>query len=82
MMLTDLDWREFAACRDVDPEWFFPLGDRWSDADRPGRAKAVCAACPVRAECLADALAGGDAWSIRGGLDPVERASLARRPAA
>jgi WhiB family redox-sensing transcriptional regulator len=81
-MIRDYDWQRFAACRDVPAEWFFPLGDRWTDADRPDRAKAVCTGCPVRAECLADALDRGDRWAILGGLDPVERAALTRRPAA
>ncbi|MBB1252886.1 WhiB family transcriptional regulator [Streptomyces sp. OF3] len=42
-------------------------------------ARAVCAACPVREPCLADALAAegltgpGQRWGVRGGLTPRER---------
>lgn len=45
--------------------------------DEPGRltaaAKAVCAACPVRAACLAHALACDEPWGIWGGLTSRER---------
>jgi len=45
--------------------------------DRPGvptaAARAVCAACPVRAACLAHALAHDEPWGIWGGLTTRER---------
>ena len=44
-------WKEKAACRGMDPEIFFV--ERGGDV-RPARA--VCAGCPVRAECLEYAL--------------------------
>jgi WhiB family redox-sensing transcriptional regulator len=47
-------WRADAACRNADPELF-------ADPERTEDAKAVCADCPVRAECLADQLA----WEAR-----------------
>ena len=84
-------WQGRASCRAVDPEWFFPVGADWAVspgpapvpwASRAERAKAVCDRCPVRAECLAAALEVPDVWAILGGLDPVERAALIRRPAA
>jgi WhiB family redox-sensing transcriptional regulator len=84
-------WQGRASCRGVDPEVFFPVGDDWAVAPGPApvpwasradRAKAVCDRCPVRAQCLADALERTDIWAILGGLDPVERAALIRRPAA
>lgn len=54
----------------MDPELFFPApGQRGKAA----RAKRVCARCPVRAACLADALATHDEYGIRGGLTPNER---------
>ena len=53
-VLPRADWMEQAACRGVDPEWFF------SD-DRNDQAKAVltCERCQVRDRCLGYALAGG-----------------------
>ena len=46
------EWMERAACRGEDPAVFFPsLG---ADA---AKARAICASCAVRQECLAYALA-------------------------
>jgi hypothetical protein len=69
-------WRARAVCVDVDPELFFPVGESGLAIETQVRAaKAVCAPCPVRAECLADALAGM-AYGIAGGLTAEERRGL------
>ena len=78
----DGDWRDGAVCRETDPELFFPTatGGHAYNA-QVAAAKAVCAACPVRAECLTfalDALAVG----IAGGLTEAERRRLRRREGA
>ena len=45
------------------------------------RAKAVCLACPVRTECLADALDNRIEFGVWGGMTERERrALLPRRP--
>lgn len=80
--MTAREWRSQAACRDVDPELFFPVADagplvEWQVQD----AKAVCAGCPVRVQCLAFAL-GALADGIAGGLTPAERRRHSRRLAA
>ncbi len=58
-------------CTTRDPEMMFVRS-----AKGIARAKALCAACPVQDLCLADALARGDMYGIRGGLTPHERQSL------
>jgi len=67
-------WRRRAACAapGVDPELFFPAPGQHGKA---ARAKRVCARCPVRTACLADALATppGEDYGIRGRLTPKER---------
>ena len=71
-----------ALCVGMDPEFFFPL---FGDAPGVAAAKAVCGACPVRAECLAFALEFGDVvpGAVYGGLTGEERDALVRRsPAA
>jgi WhiB family redox-sensing transcriptional regulator len=70
------DWAAQAACRGRDPRLWFPhRGDTVSIAV----AKAVCATCPVRAECLGEALAAPfDASGIWGGMTANERYELAR----
>ncbi|MBF6399752.1 WhiB family transcriptional regulator [Nocardia cyriacigeorgica] len=43
-----LTWQDRAACRGADPELWFPI-----NIDGAGAARAVCARCPVRAQCAA-----------------------------
>ena len=59
------DWRLEAACRGMDPETFFP-----PRGVRVDEAKAICAGCPVRSQCLDDALADGrsEHFGIWGGV--------------
>jgi WhiB family redox-sensing transcriptional regulator len=45
-------WVALAACRDRNPEIFFP-----AKAEDEWQARAICAGCPVVEACLADALA-------------------------
>lgn len=63
-----MPWVADAACRDADPEIFFiGRGD-------PGvEAKAYCAACPVRSECLDFAIDGGERHGIWGGMTTKQR---------
>lgn len=73
------DWRHHAACRDEDPELFFPVSDMGPGAQQTAQAKAVCARCPVREECLRYALDNGLDYGIFGGLTERERRDLLRR---
>lgn len=72
------DWRLSAACRDTDPELFFPVTDVGPGAQQVERAKAVCARCPVREACLSFALESGLDHGVFGGLTERERRTLAR----
>ena len=75
-------WRERAACRDVDdPDAFFPTAEAGPERDaQVTAAKAVCARCVVRAECLAEALSRIP-YGIAGGLTEHERRRLRTRGA-
>ncbi len=69
------DWRSRAGCVDADAELFFPVAASGLLLERQvAEAKAVCAGCVVRAECLADAL--GLPYGIAGGLTAAERHGL------
>jgi WhiB family transcriptional regulator, redox-sensing transcriptional regulator len=74
-----LDWRAEAACRDADPEVFFPGGDVGSARAQVKTAKLICPGCPVSAACLNWALASGQEAGIWGGLTEDERRRLHRR---
>lgn len=78
----DLDWQEQAACRGADRELFFASDDERGNAtkQREAEAKAVCAGCPVKAQCLQDALKGG-LEGIWGGTNDAERRSIKRKGA-
>lgn len=73
----DATWADRANCLGIDAEVMFP--DAGAD---PSEAKAVCAGCVVRDECLAHALAAGERYGVWGGLTADERRRLAgfRRP--
>jgi WhiB family redox-sensing transcriptional regulator len=73
------DWRNHAACRDADPELFFPDGDNTSARAHVKKAKLICHGCPVSVTCLSWALATGQEAGIWGGLTEDERRRLQRR---
>ena len=74
------DFRHRSACRWVDPEIFFPAAVEGCEYEaQVWVAKAVCAGCPVLAECLAWAVAH-QPDGIAGGMTEHERrAERARR---
>ncbi|MFF8844238.1 WhiB family transcriptional regulator [Streptomyces sp. NPDC015127] len=74
-----LNWREYAECRNEDPDLFFPVGTGGPALVQAEAAKQVCARCPVREQCLAWALENGQATGVWGGLSEDERRSLTRR---
>ncbi len=74
-------WHEDAACRDKDPELFFPVGTTEPAIAQIRAAKAVCATCTVQDPCLHWSLRGGLDAGVWGGLDENERRSLKRRTA-
>ncbi len=79
---NSMSWRDRAACLDLDPELWFPVGLTGPAVEQAERAKAVCAGCDVVANCLAWALETGQANGIWGGKTEDERRALrrARRP--
>jgi WhiB family transcriptional regulator, redox-sensing transcriptional regulator len=76
-----MDWRHRAACRDEDPELFFPVGTSGPALSQVAEAKAVCTRCPVTASCLAWALESGQDAGVWGGMSEDERRALKRRNA-
>ena len=73
------DWWRSAACREADPELFFPVAANGPGAREIARAKAVCAACRVRRQCLQYALATHQLHGVWGGTSEDERQLEARR---
>lgn len=77
------DWRHDAACRDEEPELFFPIDyDSIPGVVQTETAKAVCNRCPVADFCLDFAMTTrGLGAGIFGGLTSDERNQLRCRTA-
>ncbi|MCX3059586.1 WhiB family transcriptional regulator [Streptomyces beihaiensis] len=69
------DWRQQAACAGQDTDLWF--------STNPIRARRICRGCPVRPECLYDALqteTPSTAHGVRGGFTRTDRQSLPALP--
>lgn len=74
-------WRFEGSCvDDPDPDRWYALGEL---NGQPGvdtsirELRDICAACPVKAECLAHALAY-EGWGVWAGTTPKERKEIRR----
>ena len=74
-----MDWRHHAACREVDPELFFPIGNTGPALLQIDEAKTVCRRCPVMDSCLQWALESGQDSGVWGGMSEDERRAYKRR---
>lgn len=71
-----MNWRLSAACSSADPEAFFANNRNYLDI---ARAKATCAGCPVRMECLDEGMSDVEGLQgIWGGLTQNERHTMKR----
>lgn len=68
------NWFTRGACIDRDPDELFVEGQ---SAQRDARS--LCLSCPVRVECLADALNNKVEFGVWGGMTERERRMLLRR---
>jgi WhiB family redox-sensing transcriptional regulator len=69
----DFGWQDESLCSQTDPESFFP--ERGASVRE---AKALCALCNVRDECLQYALDNDERFGVWGGLSERERRKLRR----
>ncbi|MEV6536038.1 MULTISPECIES: WhiB family transcriptional regulator [Streptomyces] len=73
MTSAKTDWRENSACGSADADELF------ADSPRQKRAKMICMRCPVRTQCLAEALDERIEFGVWGGMTERERRVLLRR---
>jgi WhiB family redox-sensing transcriptional regulator len=78
-MEDHVDWRHEAACRDEDPELFFPIGNTGPAILQIEEAKTVCRRCKVIEPCLKWALETGQDSGGWGGTSEDERRAIKRR---
>ncbi len=72
-MTWNEQWADAASCRDLGPDELFVRGAAQN------RAKQICGHCPVKTECLAEALDNDLEWGVWGGMTERERRALLRR---
>jgi WhiB family redox-sensing transcriptional regulator len=78
-------WRYEAKCRVEDTELFFPPRDKALYKPIADKAKAICLgkdgrpACPVRQECLKEAIMNEEQHGIFGGMSHRERNAVSRK---
>lgn len=74
-------WQDRARCNGVELTEFYGREGHTGaalHADAKDVADMWCRTCPVRRECLRDALARDERWGIWGGLTPLKRDEYAR----
>lgn len=80
----DYSWRAEAACAEADTEIFYPPRDKTLYTKIATQAKRYCngakggSPCPVRANCLWEAIVTDEQHGIWGGLSHRERNALVR----
>ncbi len=65
-------WTQLAACAGIDTTLLFGKGAEQREA------RELCYSCPVRLQCLAEALNGDSSFGVWGGLTERERRALIR----
>ena len=70
------DWRDRAACRDTNPDLFFPVGTTGPAIEQIEQAKAVCRQCEAQGACLEFALVTNQDSGVWGGTSEEERRKL------
>ena len=74
-----MTWRHYAACRDRDPELFFPIGETGPALAQLSAAQKICATCPVRCLCLEWAILHHIDHGVWGGTSETQRREQRRR---
>jgi WhiB family redox-sensing transcriptional regulator len=67
------EWAADATCQKSRPDELFVRGAEQH------KARVVCSTCPVRAECLAEALDNRIEWGVWGGMTERERRAVLRK---
>lgn len=72
--MTEAHWQAQAACRRLDPDWWFS-----TQPQATAKARKTCRGCPVRQQCLSAALADPTLSGMWGGTTGRERRRMRRR---
>ncbi len=72
-LIGDFDWVARAVCAGSNPDALFVTGAAQRDAAK------LCQACPVRLECLADALDNQIEYGVWGGMTERQRRAVLKK---
>ncbi len=72
------DWRGRAACQEMEPDLFFPVGSTGPAVEQIQSAKQVCSLCEAKTECLEFALTSNQESGVWGGATEEERRRMRR----
>ena len=73
-----MNWQDNAACRDQPHDYWYAEKHKEGAQQLLRQGKAICAECPVRAECLEHAVINNERHGVWGGLSPRQRQPLRR----
>ena len=73
VLATEDDWPLRAVCAGVDPDALFVTGAAQREAAK------LCAGCPVKMECLADALDNQVEFGVWGGMTERQRRAVLKK---
>ena len=76
---ASIEWRRDAACKDLDPNLFFPIGVTGPAVDQIAAAKSICGQCSAQAACLDFAITTNQEFGVWGGTTEDERRVLRRQ---
>jgi WhiB family redox-sensing transcriptional regulator len=71
------DWRIRARCREIGTDVFYPESSE--DTEMVDAAKSICEVCPVKPQCLEEALDTREVYGIWGGTSAWQRRALHRQ---
>jgi WhiB family transcriptional regulator, redox-sensing transcriptional regulator len=74
-ILKQVNWRQVAACRDEDPELFFPIGNNGPALAQIEDAREVCRDCPAIGYCALFAFETGQDNGVWAGMTEEDRRS-------
>lgn len=66
-------WQDLSLCANAETEWFFDVFE--DDPEVASQIRSMCAACPVKSECLLDGIET-KSYGVRGGFHMDGRGRL------
>lgn len=73
--MSAYDWMDDSACREYDPEVFFPMP---SDTPAVNKARAICGGCPVLERCARKTIDVKHDYGVSGGMSEYARRRVRR----